>query len=210
MSDRGYFAHPTAVIDEPCSIGEGTKVWHFCHVMNGTRIGRNCVLGQNVFVASDVVIGNNVKIQNNVSVYTGVELEDDVFCGPSCVFTNVSNPRSQIVRHHTYEPTLVQRGATIGANATIVCGVTIGRYAFIGAGAVVVDDVPDYALMLGVPARQRGWMSRHGHRLQNQSGDGVMICPESGWRYKEAEPGVLRCLDWPEDEPLPTPGGQSH
>jgi UDP-2-acetamido-3-amino-2,3-dideoxy-glucuronate N-acetyltransferase len=198
-----YFVHPTAVIDEPCGIGADTKTWHFCHVMRGVRIGERCILGQNVFIANDVVIGNNVKIQNNVSLYTGVELEDDVFCGPSCVFTNVSNPRSQIVRHHLYERTLVRRGATIGANATIVCGVTIGRYAFIGAGAVVTHDVPDYALMLGVPARQVGWTSRHGHRLDDPDGDGVMICPESGWRYKEVEPGVLRCLDWPEDEPLP-------
>jgi len=163
MNDKLYFAHPTAVIDELCEIGAGTKIWHFCHVTSGARIGERCVLGQNVFIANDVVIGNNVKIQNNVSVYTGVELEDDVFCGPSCVFTNVSNPRSQIVRHHLYERTLARRGATIGANATIVCPVTIGRYAFIGAGAVVVSDVADYALMLGVPARQRGWMSRHGH-----------------------------------------------
>jgi UDP-2-acetamido-3-amino-2,3-dideoxy-glucuronate N-acetyltransferase len=203
MNDKLYFTHPTAVIDEPFSIGEGTKIWHFCHVMRGARIGERCVLGQNVFIANDVVIGNNVKIQNNVSIYTGVELKDDVFCGPSCVFTNVSNPRSQIVRHHLYERTLVRRGATIGANATIVCPVTIGRYAFIGAGAVVVSDVPDYALMLGVPARQKGWMSRHGHRLHNPSEDGIMICAESGWRYKEVEPGVLRCLDWSEDEALP-------
>jgi len=202
MTQGGYFAHATAVIDEPCRIGEGTKIWHFCHVMAGARIGRGCVLGQNVFVANDVIIGNNVKIQNNVSVYTGVELEDDVFCGPSCVFTNVSNPRSQIVRHQLYERTLVQRGATIGANATIVCGVSIGRYAFIGAGAVVCDDVPDYALMLGVPARQRGWMSRHGHRLPSPARDGLMVCPESGWRYQEVERGVLRCLDWPEDKAL--------
>ena len=203
VSDKFYYFHPTAVIDEPCDIGASTKIWHFCHVMSGVRVGERCVLGQNVFIANDVVIGNNVKIQNNVSVYTGVELEDDVFCGPSCVFTNVSNPRSQIVRHHLYERSLVRRGATIGANATIVCPVTIGRYAFIGAGAVVVSDVPDYALMLGVPARQRGWMSRHGHRLHNPSDDGIMVCPESGWRYKEVEPGVLRCLDWPEDEALP-------
>lgn len=203
MNEGEYFIHPTAVIDEPCSIGKGTKIWHFCHVMEGAHIGEGCVLGQNVFVANDVRIGNSVKIQNNVSVYTGVELEDDVFCGPSCVFTNVSNPRSQIVRHHLYERTLVQRGGTIGANATIVCGVTIGRYAFIGAGAVVCDDVPDYALMLGVPACQKGWMSRHGYRLQGPDQDGVLVCPESGWRYKEVETGVLRCLDWPEDEPLP-------
>jgi UDP-2-acetamido-3-amino-2,3-dideoxy-glucuronate N-acetyltransferase len=154
MSERKYFVHPTAVIDEPSTIGEGSKIWHFCHVMKGACIGERCVLGQNVFIANDVVIGSNVKIQNNVSVYTGVELEDDVFCGPSCAFTNVTNPRSQIVRHHLYERTLVRRGATIGANATVVCGVTIGRYAFVGAGAVVCRDVPDYSLMLGVPARQ--------------------------------------------------------
>jgi UDP-2-acetamido-3-amino-2,3-dideoxy-glucuronate N-acetyltransferase len=155
-----------------------------------------------VLVASDVIIGDNVKIQNNVSLYTGVELEDDVFCGPSCVFTNVINPRSQIVRHSQYLPTRVRRGATIGANATIVCGATIGRYAFIGAGAVVRGSVPDYALMLGVPARQKGWMSRHGHRLVQQDAGGAWVCPESGWRYVEEQPGVLRCLDWPEDEPL--------
>ncbi|MDQ3817291.1 MAG: N-acetyltransferase [Acidobacteriota bacterium] len=207
MSTDKYFVHPTALVDEPCSIGEGTKIWHFCHVMKNARIGERCVLGQNVNIADGVVIGNNVKIQNNVSVYTGVELEDDVFCGPSCVFTNVSNPRSQVVRHHLYERTLVRRGATIGANATIVCGVTLGRYAFIGAGAVVTMDVPDYALMLGVPARQKGWMSRHGHRLPVADADGVMKCPESGWRYREVETGQLRCLDWPEDEPLPEPEG---
>jgi UDP-2-acetamido-3-amino-2,3-dideoxy-glucuronate N-acetyltransferase len=170
--------------------------------MTGARIGEHCTLGQNVFVANDVIIGNNVKIQNNVSVYAGVVLEDDVFCGPSCVFTNVVNPRAQIVRHSQYQRTLVRRGATIGANATIVCGATIGRYAFIGAGAVVRGDVPDYALMLGVPARRHGWMSRHGHRLPEPHADGIMVCPESGWRYREVEPGVLRCLDWPEDAPL--------
>lgn len=199
-----YFAHPSAWIDEPCEIGAGTKIWHFCHVMSNARIGERCVLGQNVMIASDVVIGNNVKIQNNVSVYTGVILEDDVFCGPSCVFTNVSNPRSQIVRHHLYERTLVRRGATIGANVTIVCGITIGRYAFIGAGAVVTKEVPDYALMLGVPASQKGWMSRHGQRLAAPDGNGVMTCSESGWRYRETKPGVLRCLDWDEDTPLPS------
>ena len=200
MSD--YFVHPSAYVDEPCDIGAGTKIWHFCHVMKNSRIGQNCILGQNVLVANDVVIGSNVKIQNNVSVYTGVILEDDVFCGPSCVFTNVINPRSQIVRRGEYQTTLVRRGATIGANATIVCGATIGRYAFLGAGAVVRGDVPDYALMLGVPAKQKGWMSRHGHRLLNPNEDGIMACPESGWRYKEVQPGVLRCLDWPEDKPL--------
>ena len=198
-----YFAHPTACIDEPCEIGAGTKIWHYTHVMPHARIGEHCVLGQNVMIATDVVIGSNVKIQNNVSVYTGVELEDDVFCGPSCVFTNVGNPRSQIVRHHLYERTLVRRGATIGANATIVCGVTIGRYAFVGAGAVVVTDASDYALMLGVPAAQKGWMSRHGLRLPKPDADGIMVCPESGWRYRQDQPGVLRCLDWDEDKPLP-------
>jgi UDP-2-acetamido-3-amino-2,3-dideoxy-glucuronate N-acetyltransferase len=202
MSERQYFVHPSAFVDEPCEIGAGSKIWHFCHVMAGARIGERCILGQNVFVANDVVIGNNVKIQNNVSLYTGVEIEDDVFCGPSCVFTNVINPRSQIVRHSQYQQTLVRRGATIGANATIVCGATIGRYAFIGAGAVVRGDAPDYALMLGVPARRAGWMSRHGYRLPAPDADGVMACPESGWRYREVEPGVLRCLDWPEEKPI--------
>lgn len=177
--------------------------------MAGAKIGRACNLGQNVFVAGDVRIGNNVKIQNNVSIYTGVELEDDVFCGPSCVFTNVSNPRSQILRHDKYERTLVRKGTTIGANATIVCGVTIGRYAFVGAGAVVRSDVPDYGLMLGVPAVQRGWMSRHGHRLMAQGTTGAMVCPESGWRYAEIEPGALRCLDWPEDRPMPGQKGEA-
>ncbi|MCS6826410.1 MAG: acetyltransferase [Caldilinea sp.] len=202
MNDRAFYVHPSAYVDEPCEIGAGTKIWHFCHIMQNARIGANCNLGQNVFVAGGVVIGNNVKIQNNVSVYAGVELEDDVFCGPSCVFTNVINPRSQIVRHGQYQRTLVRRGATIGANATIVCGVTIGRYAFIGAGAVVRTDVPDYALMVGVPAVQKGWMSRHGHRLVKKDPDGNWLCPESGWRYREVEPGLLRCLDWPEEQPL--------
>lgn len=199
---QSFFVHPSAYIDEPCQIGAGTKIWHFCHVMPNAKIGECCVLGQNVLIANDVVIGNNVKIQNNVAVYTGVELEDDVFCGPSCVFTNVGNPRSQIVRHHLYERTLVRRGATIGANATIVCGVTIGRYAFIGAGAVITTDVPDYALMLGVPAKRKGWMSRHGFRLSAPDANGIMLCPETGWRYREVEPGIVRCLDWAEDTPL--------
>lgn len=203
MSERNYFVHESAYVDEPCEIGAGTKVWHFCHVSAGARLGERCILGQNVFIANDVVIGNNVKIQNNVSVYTGVELEDDVFCGPSCVFTNVINPRSQIIRHSQYQRTLVRRGVSIGANATIVCGATIGRYAFIAAGAVVRGDVPDYALMAGVPAVRKAWMSRHGHRLQQKDSDGHLVCPESGWRYSETEPGVLRCLDWAEDEPLP-------
>jgi UDP-2-acetamido-3-amino-2,3-dideoxy-glucuronate N-acetyltransferase len=202
MSERLFYAHPTAIVDEPSEIGAGTKIWHFCHVSRNAKIGERCVMGQNVFVADDVVIGSNVKIQNNVSIYTGVELEDDVFCGPSCVFTNVINPRSQIVRHSQYQRTLVRRGATLGANSTIVCGATLGRYCFIGAGALVRGDVPDYALMLGVPAARKGWMSRHGHRLQEKDADGNLLCPESGWRYKEVEPEVLRCLDWPEDKPL--------
>ncbi len=202
MSERPYTVHPSAYVDEPCIIGAGTRIWHFCHVMAGAIIGERCVLGQNVFIANGVTVGNNVKIQNNVSLYTGVELEDDVFCGPSCVFTNVINPRSQIVRHSEYQRTLVRRGATIGANATIICGATIGRYAFVAAGAVVRGDVPDYALMLGVPARRRGWMSRHGHRLPAPDAQGIMVCPESGWRYREVEPGVLRCLDWPEERSL--------
>lgn len=202
MSELNYFVHESAYVDSPCEIGAGTKIWHFSHVQSGAKIGERCILGQNVNVANDVRIGNNVKIQNNVSIYTGVEIEDDVFCGPSCVFTNVINPRSQIVRHSQYLPTLVRRGATLGANSTIVCGATIGRYAFIGAGAVVRGDVPDYALMLGVPAVRKGWMSRHGHRLEQQDAEGNLVCPESGWRYKETEPGVLRCLDWPEDKAL--------
>lgn len=204
MSERTYFCHPSSYIDEPADIGAGTKIWHFCHISPRAQIGERCNIGQNVFVASDVRIGNNVKIQNNVSIYAGVELEDDVFCGPSCVFTNVINPRSQIVRHGQYQRTLVRRGVTIGANATIVCGVELGRYAFIGAGAVVRGDVPDYALMLGVPAKQRGWMSRHGHRLPDPEAERIMRCPESGWRYREEAPGRLRCLDWDEDAPLPS------
>ncbi len=198
-----YFVHPTAVVDEGAQIGPGTRIWHFCHIMPTARIGANCNLGQNVFVDNNTIIGNGVKIQNNVSVYHGVILEDYVFCGPSMVFTNVINPRSEIPRRHEFQTTLVRRGATIGANATIVCGVTIGRYALIGAGAVVTKDVPDYALMVGVPARQVGWISRHGHRLTEKDEDGNWICPQSGWRYREVQPGGLRCLDWPEEKPLP-------
>ncbi len=198
-----YFVHPSTYIDQPCTIGRGTKIWHFCHIMSGSKIGENCVLGQNVLVGNDVVIGNNVKIQNNVSIYTGVVLEDDVFCGPSCVFTNVINPRSQIIRRNEYKSTLVRRGATIGANATILCGITVGRYSFIAAGSVVRADVPDYALIMGVPGSQKGWMSRHGHRLQPSNEEHVLICPQSGWRYREVEPGVMRCLDWPEEKSLP-------
>ncbi|MCC6338255.1 MAG: N-acetyltransferase [Myxococcales bacterium] len=201
-TEKSWYSHPTALVDEPVQIGAGTKIWHFCHVMSGANIGERCSFGQNVFVGAGVRIGTNVKVQNNVSLYEGVELEDDVFCGPSCVFTNVINPRSEIVRRGQYQRTLVRRGASIGANATIVCGSTIGRYAFVGAGAVVSKgEVPDYALMLGVPARRKGWVSRHGHVLE-AGADGIMRCPESGFRYQEASPGVLRCLDWDEDKPL--------
>lgn len=202
-SDNPFYVHPTAVIDEPVSIGAGSKVWHFAHVSGGAVLGKGCILGQNVFVAAGVRIGDNVKIQNNVAVYEGVELENDVFCGPSCVFTNVDNPRSEIVRRGQYLKTLVKRGASIGANATIVCGTTIGRYAFVAAGAVVTKgEVPDYALMAGVPAKRKGWVSRHGHPLKGPDAEGIMRCRESGWRYQEAPPGVLRCLDRAEDASL--------
>ena len=176
--------HPSAIVDEGAQIGDGTRIWHWVHVCAGARIGKGCSLGQNVFVGNRVAIGNNVRIQNNVSVYDAVTLEDDVFCGPSMVFTNVYNPRSAITRKDEYRPTLVKRGATLGANSTIVCGVTIGQYAFIGAGAVVNRDVPDFALMLGVPARQVGWMSRFGERLELPvKGEGTATCPHTGEKY---------------------------
>jgi UDP-2-acetamido-3-amino-2,3-dideoxy-glucuronate N-acetyltransferase len=202
-STRVFFAHPAAIVDEAATVGAGTKIWHFSHVMKGARIGANCIFGQNCHVASDVVIGNNVKVQNNVSIYTGTTIEDDVFLGPSCVLTNVTNPRSQVNRRALYERTVIRRGATVGANATIVCGIELGRYCFIGAGAVVVRNVPDYALVLGNPGRIAGWMSRHGHRLQKAGPDGIMRCAESGFRYMEAQPGVVRCLDLDEEAPLP-------
>ena len=201
--ERPYFVHESAYADEGAEIGAGTKIWHFSHVIKGAKIGERCVIGQNVNVDGGGVIGNNVKIQNNVSVYTGVIIEDDVFLGPSCVLTNVSNPRSQVNRHSLYETTRLKRGSSIGANATIVCGVTVGRYAFVGAGSVVTKDVPDFALVVGNPACRIAWMSRHGHKLAAPDSSGVMICPESGYRYKEIEPGVLRCLDLDEDKPLP-------
>jgi UDP-2-acetamido-3-amino-2,3-dideoxy-glucuronate N-acetyltransferase len=203
LTDKDYFVHESAYVDEPCQIGKGTKIWHYSHVMKNAVIGERCILGQNVLIASDVVIGNNVKIQNNVSVYTGITVEDDVFLGPSCVLTNVSNPRSQIVRHELYEKTIIRRGATVGANATIVCGIELGRYCFIAAGAVVTKNVPDYALMTGNPAQHKGWMSRHGIPLKNPDPDGIMICAESGFKYKEVKPGVVRCVDLDENEPLP-------
>jgi len=185
MPDK-YFAHPTSVIDQPVEIGEGTQVWHFCHISAGAVIGRRCSFGQNCFVAGGVKIGNNVKIQNNVSIYEGVVLEDEVFCGPSMVFTNVINPRSAVSRKHEYRSTLVRRGATIGANATILCGCTIGQYAMIGAGAVVTHDVPDFAIVLGVPARPVGWMSRNGQPLVFDAG-GLAVCPATGERYRKLD-----------------------
>jgi len=202
MSEK-YFAHETSVVDEGAVIGDGTKIWHFSHIMKNARIGRDCVFGQNTYIGAEVVIGDNVKVQNNVSIYTGVIIEDDVFLGPSCVLTNVTNARSEIVRHGLYEKTLIRRGATVGANATIVCGIELGRYCFVAAGAVAAGDVPDYALIVGVPGRQDGWMSRHGHKLSNPNAEGIMVCPESGFRYREVEGGVLRCLDLDEEAPLP-------
>lgn len=177
-----YYVHPTAVVDEGCEIGSGVKIWHFCHIMPGCKIGEACNIGQNCVIFPEVVLGRNVKIQNNVSVYTGVTCDDDVFLGPSCVFTNVINPRSAVNRRGQYSRTHVGNGATIGANATIVCGHDIGAYAFIGAGAVVTKDVPPYALVTGNPARQTGWMSEHGHRLTFK--DGSAQCPESGKTYR--------------------------
>lgn len=202
MSKKLYFVHESSYVDDGATIGEGTKIWHFCHVQSGAKLGAKCILGQNVNIGNNVVIGDNVKIQNNVSVYEGITIESDVFLGPSCVLTNVSNPRSQIVRHSLYEKTLIRRGATIGANATIVCGITLGRYCFIAAGAVVTKDVPDYALIVGVPGKQKGWISRHGHPLKPGK-DGIMVCPESGFQYKEVSPGILKCLDLNEEELLP-------
>jgi len=178
-----YFAHPTAVIDDGCSIGEGTKIWHFSHIMTGSVMGKGCNVGQNVVVSPDVVLGNNVKVQNNVSIYTGVICEDDVFLGPSMVFTNIVNPRSAVVRKDQYVKTLVKKGASIGANATIVCGITLGEYCFIGAGAVVTKDVKPYSLVVGNPARHVGWMSRFGHRLHFDD-QGMASCPEGGDKYK--------------------------
>lgn len=224
-----YFKHESAYVDEGAVIGAGTKVWHFCHIMKGAVIGERCILGQNVNIADGVAIGNNVKVQNNVSIYTGTVVEDDVFLGPSCVLTNVTNPRSQINRHALYEKTVIKRGASLGANCTIICGITIGRYALIAAGAVVTKNVSDYALVMGCPARQTAWVSRHGHILKDPDAMGVMICPESGLRYQpiaasaseptrsyylevarlskgtipNIAPFVLRCLDLDEESPLP-------
>ena len=180
-----FTVHPTAIVDTGAEIGDGTHIWHWVHVCAGAKIGHTCSLGQNVFIGNEVVIGNNVKIQNNVSVYDSVTLEDEVFCGPSMVFTNVYNPRSAVARKNEYRNTLVKQGSTLGANCTIVCGVTIGEYAFIGAGAVINRDVPDYALMVGVPAKQIGWISRHGAKLNLPiMGNAEANCPETGERYK--------------------------
>jgi len=188
MEQRAYFVHQSSCVDEPCLIGPGTKIWHFCHIMKDCRIGSHCNIGQNVVISPGVVIGNNVKIQNNVSVYTGCILEDDVFCGPSMVFTNVINPRSHVVRRHEYQKTLVKQGASLGANCTVVCGVTIGRYAFIGAGAVVTRDVPDYGLSYGNPARLRGWMCSCGVGLPLpvDGADQNTRCEACGGRYRKA------------------------
>jgi len=193
--------HPSAVIDEGSSIGEGTSIWHFSHICSGAVIGDKCSIGQNVLVADNAKLGNGVKIQNNVAIYGGVTVEDDVFLGPSCVLTNVTNPRSQVSRKNLYEETLIRRGATIGANATIVCGITLGRYCFIGAGAVVVRDVPDYGLVLGNPGKHQGFMSRHGHRL-NFNEEGRASCPESGFNYFMAGEEV-RCEDLAAEASLP-------
>lgn len=183
------FIHETSVVDEGASIGTGTKIWHFCHVSATAKIGANCVLGQNVFLGNNAVLGNNVKVQNNVSVYEGVVCEDDVFLGPSMVFTNVINPRSAVNRKHEFKTTRVEKGATIGANATVVCGITLGRYCFIGAGAVVTKDVKPFALMTGVPARQKGWVSRAGAILNDE-----LVCPDTGEVYK-LENGLLKPQD---------------
>jgi UDP-2-acetamido-3-amino-2,3-dideoxy-glucuronate N-acetyltransferase len=181
--NSGSQIHETAVVDAGCTIGEGTKIWHFSHIMPGAVIGRNCNIGQNAVISPHVRLGDNVKVQNNVSVYTGVTCEDDVFLGPSCVFTNIRNPRSAISRKDQYQPTLLKRGASIGANATVVCGITIGEYALIGAGSVILKDVPPYALMVGNPARQCGWVGKAGHRLDFDA-SGMAVCPETGEEYR--------------------------
>lgn len=192
-TQQNYFAHPTAVIDEGCQIGAGSKIWHFSHIMPNCTLGEKCNIGQNVVVSPEVVLGNNVKVQNNVSIYTGVTCDDDVFLGPSMVFTNITNPRSAIIRREQYAKTHVGKGASIGANATIVCGHDIGEFAFIGAGSVVTKNVPAYALLVGNPARQIGWMSEYGHRL-NFDENGIAICPESNQKYQLKDGIVSRIL----------------
>jgi len=194
---NNFFVHESSYVDDDVQIGEGTKIWHFSHIQSGTVIGKGCVFGQNVNVGNNVKIGNYCKVQNNVSIYEGVELEDYVFCGPSMVFTNINDPRSEFPQRGSdfYLKTTVGYGASIGANATIVCGHDIGRFAFIAAGAVVTKHVPEYALMAGVPAKRIGWMSRHGARLTNPDAEGIMVCAKSGWRYKETAPDTLVCLE---------------
>ena len=191
MDSKNYFVHESSYVDEPCQIGKGTKIWHFSHVMSNSVLGKNCNLGQNVVVSPDVILGENVKVQNNISIYTGVVCEDDVFLGPSMVFTNVTNPRSGIVRRGQYSKTTVKKGASIGANATIVCGHDIGAYAFIGAGSVVTKNIPAYALVVGNPARQIGWMSEYGHRLQFNE-EGIANCPESNEKYELINNQVIK------------------
>lgn len=191
IMEKEFFAHPSSIVDEGCSIGKGTKIWHFSHIMPDCKIGNNCNIGQNVVVSPGVVLGNNVKVQNNVSIYTGVVCEDDVFLGPSMVFTNIVNPRSAVIRKDQYVSTVVKKGASIGANATIVCGHDIGEYAFIGAGAVVTKEIPPYALVVGNPARQIGWISEFGHRLDFNS-DGIAECQESKEKYKFENGNVFK------------------
>lgn len=191
--EKEFFAHETAVIDEGSRIGKGTKIWHFSHIMKGAEIGENCNIGQNVVVSPGVRLGRNVKVQNNVSIYTGVICEDDVFLGPSMVFTNILNPRSAIIRRHSYVATLVEKGASVGANSTIICGNTIGRYAFVGAGAVVTKSVKPYALVVGNPARQTGWISEYGHKLKFDE-NGIAVCPESDERYRLQNESVSKII----------------
>jgi UDP-2-acetamido-3-amino-2,3-dideoxy-glucuronate N-acetyltransferase len=191
--EKQYFAHETAVIDEGCKIGKGTKIWHFSHIMTGCEIGENCNIGQNVVVSPQVKLGRNVKVQNNVSIYTGVICEDDVFLGPSMVFTNIVNPRSAVIRKDQYVTTIVEKGASIGANSTIICGNKIGRFSFIGAGAVVTKEVKPYALVLGNPAKQTGWMSEYGQKLVFDK-NGITTCPESGERYRLENGGVSKII----------------
>ena len=195
--------HSTVIVDKGAVIGDGTKIWHFSHVCERAKIGKNCMLGQNSYISNDVIIGNNVKIQNNVSIYSGTIIEDDVFLGPSCVLTNISNPRSEINRKHLFENTLIRKGATLGANSTIISGNIIGRYSFISAGAVITSNVEDYALMKGVPAKHVGWMSRHAHILPFSNHKKTLICPESNMRYMEKN-GKLKCLDLDENAALPS------
>ncbi|CAM4152367.1 acyltransferase [Zobellia roscoffensis] len=191
MSTDTFFAHETSVIDQGCKIGPGTKIWHFSHIMSDCKIGEKCNIGQNVVVSPRVVLGNNVKVQNNVSIYTGVICEDDVFLGPSMVFTNIINPRSAIIRRDSYQETLVQQGASVGANATIVCGNTLGKFCLIGAGTVVTKEVPDYALIVGNPGKQIGWVGEYGHRLEFNENN-FAVCPESGQEYKLEDHKVIR------------------